>query len=357
MSRAVVALATLGLMLGDQLHGQERKQTVTTGQRNTAVVHVLQNFGDLTFAVLDRAMSECRYEIVHVRWVRDGSQEGRWFGLEEGIHQDIDANGDPRYRLELLRLTAQNLTNDQLDQRRKEYEGRAEFIHLFQSFRVHDVQQAEANYRIYPIDVDEPTRLGRPILRVVVYPLRWDRSIWILDVDTETGYPLYSAEYNNRGQRLSVLIVTEFNPGKGVVTEDTRWKPTMTVVRYDSVEAARQALGDRCRHMIDADANDLPPGYKRSVTQTVEDHVTGNMNYVNFFTDGIDNVFLVQTSGAENPLKPLREDGAHTVFEYRDLNVAQYVFYQNDVRFMIVGRSALRGLQSAVESMYRKAIK
>jgi hypothetical protein len=82
------------------------------------------------------------------------------------------------------------------------------------------------------------------------------------------------------------------------------------------------------------------------------------MDCVSFFTDGIDNIFLVQTSGVTNPLDDLgvKIDG-HTITEYRDLNVAQFVFFEKGVRFIVVGRSTLEGLRGAVKAIYLQAIK
>jgi hypothetical protein len=102
----------------------------------------------------------------------------------------------------------------------------------------------------------------------------------------------------------------------------------------------------------------LPPGYEMSRTQVVE-NLLGEESLVSVFSDGIDNLFLVQTSGVDSLFDQLGISSidTNTVAGYRDLNVAQYAFYSEDVRFLIVGRSSLSGLEATVQAVYRQAIR
>ncbi len=338
-----------GLLLSGSVSAQNRPMSSQARAQRASSAAAIGRASDIDFAVIYRAISEMSYEAGQIRRVRDGSKAGQWVGVRERIHHDVDLTGGERFRLDYVEPVGANIPEQEKLRRRDLYTDKAGFIYTYQGFRVYDVKQAEANYRIYPIVRLE--RLGRPVERVLVYPVRWDRSIWLLDLDVETGYPLYSGEYNNRAQLLSEVLVEAFNPGSTALTADTSWKPTMVVRPFQNPRDAMNALGSESQDLIEEGIDGLPPGYERSTTQIVE-NLYGERNYVSIFTDGIDNVFVIQTPNSDSPFGQL----GNTIAEYRDLNVAQYAFYVKNVRFLILGRSALE-LRSAVESIYHQAVR
>ncbi len=356
MSRVFGALV-LALLLAVPLASQNRRLLHGTGTfQATQTAPAIQRVADITFELIHRAMSRLNFEATQLRRVRDGSQQGDWLEVRERVQHDLDANDQERFRLEYLEPQGNRLSRQELLSRRQLYSSRAGFLYSYQSFRVHDVAEAKANYRIYPFMRTQ--RLGRTVDRVVVYTVRGDRSIWLLDFDTETGYPLYSGEYNNQIQLLSEVVVEEFKIGSVALTSASQWQPQMLVTPYDSLDMALRGLGNRSRRMIHEDVEGLPPGYETLRTQVVE-NLLGEESLVSVFSDGIDNVFLIQTSGVDSLFDQLgiSSTDTNTIAEYRDLNVAQYAFHSEDVRFLIVGRSSLTGLQATVEAVYRQAIR
>lgn len=357
MTRVLLPIALVAL-IGWPLASQGRPRQQSTGTvRATGITPVIQRPADIDFALIQRAMSKLRFESRQLRRVRDGSQQGDWLGVRELLRHDVDSNQQERFELEYIPPETEGLSRAELLHRGERYANNAGFIYSYQSFRVHDVDVAEANYRVYPFLRTQ--RLGRQVERVLVYPVRWDRSIWLLDLDVETGYPLYCGEYNNQIQLLSEIVVEGFETGETVVNDASRWKPRMLVTSYDSVDIALQDLGNRGPKMIREDIEGLPPGYRRIKTQIVEPLARDEKSLVHVFSDGIDTVFLVQTSGAENPFAELGISSADTnaISAYRDLNMAQYTFYSEDVQFLIVGRSSLIDLRSTVEAVYRQAVR
>lgn len=361
MSRVFGVLA-LALLLAVPLSTQNPGSQIRRPRQGTGIAQAtqtapaIQRVADINFELIHRAMSRLNFEATQLRRVRDGSQQGDWLEIRERVLHDLDANGEERFRLEYLEPQGNHFSRQQLLSRHGLYSSRAGFLYSYQSFRVHDVAEAKANYRIYPFMRTQ--RLGRTVERVVVYPVRWDRSIWLLDLDTETGYPLYCGEYNNRIQLLSEVVVEEFKIGSVALTSASQWRPKMLVTPYDSIDIALRDLGNRSRRMIHEDVQGLPPGYDMPRTQVVEDFL-GEESLVRVFSDGIDNVFLIQTSGVDSMFDQLgiSSTDTNTIAEYRDLNVAQYAFHFEDVRFLIVGRSSLTGLRATVEAVYRQAVR
>ena len=361
MSRVYGVLA-VALLLAVPLVSQKPASQFRQPKQRTGIAQAtqtapaIQRVADINFELIHRAMSRLNFEATQLRRVRDGSQQGDWLEIRERVLHDLDSNGEERFGLEYLEAQGNRFSRQELLSRSQLYSSRAGFLYSYQSFRVHDVAEARANYRIYPFMSTQ--RLGRAVERVVVYPVRWDRSIWLLDLDTETGYPLYSGEYNNRIQLLSEVVVEEFKIGDVTLTSTSQWQPKMLVTSYDSIDIALRGLSNRSQRMIHEEVEGLPPGYETSRTQVVENFL-GEESLVSVFSDGIDNLFLVQTSGVDSLFDQLgiSSTDTNTVAEYRDLNVAQYAFHSEDVRFLIVGRSSLSGLEATVHAVYRQAIR
>jgi len=319
------------------------------------------------FTALQRADADLGVSTTQVRRVRD--QYGRMVGVVEQLEV---RPWDDEFRLVPVTPTGQPLaeTSEAVDR----YREHAGFIHRHQSFRVHDAALAATNYIHWPLDTK--VRAGRPVSRALVIPRALDRSVWVLEVDQQTGYPLYRAEYDSTLQLVSELEVTSFQltvpPGSnasatpsGDAGNTWGWVPSFQTTEYPSAPLARQALASDGDAMEIPDASLLGWGFRSHMNLVSEHHFDMERKaLVSGFTDGIDEVFFVQDEGRD-PLSVLpsqslprgAEDGSHSIVRFLDQNVRQYTFFHRGVLTVVVGRGSQLGMDAAAKAFYRQFVR
>jgi hypothetical protein len=231
---------------------------------------------------------------------------------------------------------------------------------------VHDPVAAQSNYGIY--DFGNAHRAGRQVRRVVVFPHRIDKGIWVLDVDTMTGTVLYSAEYDSRLQLINELETTGFSitgnavsPGRLTVgSKPWRWKPRLQVTRYPTFPAAAAALSGVS--LVQPAIGSLMAEYAPSFVQVTEDPVNGDRTLVLGYTDGIDEFFVLQSHGVGDPfagspsMRVATGTSAHAIASYDDPALRVYFFHENGVTFQVAGRGSLLRLKDVAMRLCQQVV-
>ena len=85
--------------------------------------------------------------------------------------------------------------------------------------------------------------------------------------------------------------------------------------------------------------------------------LNGAKHIVLAYTDGIDNCFVLESQVPfdEFRLLPALQD-SHTVAHLEDGGVGHYLFYDEGIRFLVVGRETLGGLERFAKDLYRMAL-
>jgi hypothetical protein len=308
---------------------------------------------EITFDKIDRAMAQRTYRLRQVRRVLDRTRRNdvgnAWVALvEELIHgaqpgsQGSQANQPELFRLELVGMENVALSPAQFEQARKLHQSKAGFLYHFQSFRVFDVAEAAKNYSIAFLGVS--ARAQRPVYRVAVYSRLGGRSGWLLELDLETGYPLYRGEYETTGDLVGEVEVVEFDPNySGSLPQPTT---PAGVTRYGDPAAAALALQLPSRVVPEPDV--LPRGYVFGSAKTVINAYTGKQEVVLIYSDGIDQVFVIASS---DPRESLGE--GHVCAFHRDAaGVAQASFVDRGLSVLLVGRGTDAAFRSLTYRMY-----
>src|SRR5690606_13751542 len=119
----------------------------------------------------------------------------------------------------------------------------AGYLHRHAGFRVEDPSAAERNYQIIPLGTG--VRARRPTWRLAVLPLRFGRTPWLLEVDQETSYPLYQAEYNGAGILVATLQVTSYESFSSPPPDFATiawWKPRLPTSDHPTIADALRNL-------------------------------------------------------------------------------------------------------------------
>lgn len=354
LSAVSLFLALVGQVISAPAYGQRQQAIGSTSSRD-AQIPISRHVADVSFEDIEQAMSKMAYDLVQVRWVRDRGTQARFVGVRELLLHDLDPDGTERILVEPQALSGTTVSPDlflrRKNQREDLYRKRAAYIFFYQGFGVFNAHLAEDNYEILPLARTE--YLGRPVERVLIYPEQWDRSIWLLDLDAETNYPLISREFNNQAQLLSQVVVEEFKAGPDALTQGVKWwEPTAIVA-----QPAEDFSGTH--GVLELNEDDLPPGYQVRKKEVIEDLLTGEMSYVTTMSDGVDNLFLIQRTGMDDPGELLDMVGLprreNAVLTYIDLNVTHYYFVTRDATFQLMGRGSVEDLRSTMARIAVKA--
>jgi len=314
---------------------------------------------DVTFPLLAGAPFQSIYQADQVRRFLDSS--GNLVELQERLTVQGNGNESSPFRLDFIDQLAPKAKSTVAAQAPKWnaiYADHAGLMFLHSGFRVHDPVLAQANYSI--LDFGTARRAGRDVRRVVVYPGRPDKAIWVLDVDTLTGIPLYSAEFDPAARLIGEVEITALSLGSAVVprTANWSWSPHLTITNLTSPQQAAAVLTGT--PTIPGVAQIMPEYALRDV------HVAGNQlnasqTLVFGYTDGIDEFFVSEAFGASDPFQvsPMTPRGAphtHTIASYDDPGLRAYVFHESGVTFEVVGRGSLRRLQDVAKRVCHQAV-
>ena len=287
-----------------------------------------------------------RYEIVQERRVLHRvdprKPETVWVGFEERVrHTPAGRDVARRFQVEFLGFTHTTSGVRSLDEQKVEHGDISEFLFHYQSFRIANAKLAAENYSVRFLGVTD--RMGRSVYRVGVIPHVADRAHWQLDLDVETGYPLYRGEFEPDGKLVSEVIVRRFDPAFDAPVED-RIKPFAEIHR-----SAEQALEKAGYPQVAAPNDDmLPRGYRFQSAKLFPNLLGGPAKVVLVYSDGIDWLSLTVEGGTVN------EFAGHTLKHYRDpsgANLSQYHFVDGGVGYLVMGRGKQRLLELA-QSIY-----
>lgn len=298
---------------------------------------------ELRFSHIKAALN-LSYECTQVRRAVD--KEGNRIGLVEHLRHITGTDGAEKFEMTLSRVEGRSIAPGELQRRQSQYARYQGALYYYQGFQLVDPVRAAENYRL--LYLGEAIRAGRAAFRVAVVPVEGDRSAWVLDIDWETGFPLYRAEHDTVGTQVGELEVTSFrlatpdNPVTG-----TWWTPRMGVVEYAEARACLDAL-DSPQAVMPLPTW-LPRGYSFAAARSVTNLLNGECTAVLDFSDGIDQISVLQTRLVGDGT--LRAGDNYLRFE--EAGVTQLMFVQGQLRVLVIGRaSLLASLQSLALTAY-----
>ena len=301
---------------------------------------VIQGPEDVTWQVLLESPYSCSYQAVQQRTMDDG--QGGLVTLRESLTVEGKGGSDSPFRLSFEAVVGQAPTAP-VRQWSAVYDTHAGLVYRHGAFAVRDAKQARKNYRL--ISFGDATRAGRPAWRVIVFPRRLDKGIWVVDLDRQTGVPLYRAEYSVHGKLISELEVTTFalvNPGAALRNS---WKPSLEISNLNKLNQVASRLSSV---PVEPQVDGIMGEYEQHMMHMTEDPLNGDKSLVIGYTDGVDEFFILQEFGRINPIPIVRSHDAgeaHTIASYNDPHMRVYVFHVAGVTYKVVGRSSLMRLQ------------
>lgn len=330
---------------------------------------------EITFQRIQDAMDRGTYAIRQVRRTREqlplptgGSGTGaggavslvskrtsdtRWVGTKESLlHQGVGTTTRERFQLTFLGIEGRVLTPFELNQRQRLFTESAGFLFRYQSFRVHDVAQAKLNYVIYYLGKTQ--RIGRPTYRIAVIPKRWDRSAWLLDLDLQTGYPLYRAEYTLDVVLRAEVEVTSFQPNVRIPNSTSWWNSTKGFADFNNAATALDQVLATVRSQVVPGQVQLPPGYALARSQVITDAYQGNRTASLIYSDGIDQIFVQQMpeSGSGWSIRAVGDN----LYVFENNGISDFYFAHGGVRFRVLGGASRVMVENTAKAIYRQAV-
>src|SRR5262245_12822554 len=243
----------------------------------------VRSASDVTFDLLARAPFESSYVALRTRRFLGGNGLAGNGGLVEVREQLTlagDGTADSSFDLAFVDIPGGVIDPVASARWDNTYRTNAGLLHKHGCFLVRDPIAAARNYGIYDFGLAQ--RAGREVRRVVVFPFRMDKGIWVVDIDTWTGTVLYSAEFDTGLRLLNELETTVFTPihaavktnpttpptpGVPVLTapplKNWGWQPRMVVTRYPTIDDA--ALVVPTAKLLDPKIQDLVTEYSQSL--------------------------------------------------------------------------------------------
>jgi hypothetical protein len=314
---------------------------------------------DVTFPLLARAPFQSSYQADQVRRFLDSS--GNLVELQERLTVEGNGTESSPFRLDFVDVLGPKPKGPVATQGPKWegiYADHAGLLFLHSGFRVHDPVLAQANYSI--MDFGTARRAGRDVRRVVVYPGRPDKAIWVVDVDTQTGIPLYSAEFDPSARLLGEVEITGLNLGSASIpqTPNWNWSPRLTITNLTSPQQAATVLTGS---PTIPGVGQIMPEYALHDLHVAANALNASQTVVFGYTDGIDEFFVTEAFGASDPFapSPMTPRGAphtHTIASYDDPGLRAYVFHESGVTFEVIGRGSLRRLEDVAKRVCHQAV-
>jgi hypothetical protein len=215
-------------------------------------------------------------------------------------------------------------------------------------FSIRDLSRAVVNYAVY--DFGAVMRAGRLAQRLVVFPNQLDRAFWVIDADLQTSALLYSAEFDGQLRLLSEVEVLSFLPSARVLTAN----PTLTFPDYATATAQMTITAG----LIEPDLSSLA-SYALDGVEVRDDVLSGQQMIVGSYSDGIDQVLVVQMPGTADWLAglPATQKGGQAVGRrFRDPTMAVHMFWEGGVTFHVAASGASLGQDALAKQLYLQAI-
>jgi len=336
-----IAIATISSVAVAQSPSPEGQNAAITGPE------------DITWQLLVDAPFASSYRITQQRTFADGL--GGMVTLRESLEVYGDGTPYSPFRLDFEAVVGQPPvapTSSWGDA----YVSHAGLIHRHGAFAVRDLANACRNYRL--LDFGDVRRAGHDARRVIVFPRRLDKGIWVVDLDLQTGVPLYRAEYNVHGKLLSELEVSSFLPIATPASPPNGWRARLYVSSLSNFSEAASRLSAQ---PVEPDIGSIMGEYVQHMMHVSEDPVNGDKSLVLGYTDGVDEFFIVQEFDRIDPLPipraALDATGAHTIASYDDPSMRVFVFHLQGVTYKVAGRASLTRLQDVALHFCRQIVR
>ena len=314
--------------------------------------YVINQASDITWQLVLEAPHAWSYHTVQQRTLDDG--QGSMVTLRESLKVQGKGSLTSPFRLDFEAVVGQQPAAASNNRWRAAYDAHAGLIHRHGAFAVRDARQAKKNYRL--ISFGDASRAGRAAWRVVIFPLRLDKGIWVVDLDRQTGVPLYRAEYNSNGKLISELEVTSFSLMQASARVRNAWRPRLEVSRLTKLNQVASRLSRQPAH---PEVGGIMNDYEQHMMHMTEDPLNGDKALVLGYTDGVDEFFIVQEFGRLDPLRIPRafdDEEAHTIASYDDPHMRVYVFHHDSVTYKVVGRASLMRLQDVARHFCHQVV-
>src|SRR5262245_26057402 len=335
----------------------------------------VQSANDVTFDLLAHAPFESSYVALRTRRFLGGN--GGLVEVREQLTLEGDGTADSSFDLSFVDIPGGVIDPVASARWDNTYRTNAGLLHKHGCFLVRDPVTAARNYGIH--DFGFAQRAGREVRRVVVFPFRMDKGIWVIDIDTWTGTVLYSAEFDSSLRLLNELETTVFTPIQAVknipsststpgqalpVPSQTKWgwQPRMVVTRFPTIDDVAQVVPDA--KLLSPKIEDIVTEYSQSLCQLTEDPVNGDRTLVLGYSDGVDEFCVLQTLGGQDPFRGLwanlrtAQSGprTHSIASYDDPALRAYVFFENGTLFQVSGRGSLLRLKDVSLRLCQQAV-
>jgi hypothetical protein len=286
--------------------------------------------------------------------VRRFFERGRAVAVREELIVAADGSPDPVFSLRFLAVEGEPAGSPTWTSWSQNYARYASLYQRHGSFRIRDLTRAAANYTLH--DLGPSQRAGRSGRRMVVFPVRPDKSVWLLDVDLATQVVLYAGEYDVQLRLLSEVEALSFTPTANVTSPNV---PSMVVTAVPNVDAARRLMPGAA--FVDPSLQAVAE-YALGRAQVVDNPLNGRRSLVLAYDDGVDEFFVVQSPGTSEYFAGLPSQNKaggstpHTMARTRDPLMASLLFWQSGVGFRVDGRASLRRLDDFAKQVFRQAI-
>lgn len=350
LGSAILAVGTSTQVLPGQVAA-----TTSGAAAGAPALPAIQSAADVTFQLL--AAAPRRHDRTVTQTRRFLAQNGTMAGVHESLEVKAIGVPSPAFRLCFQGVEGQ-LPGSPVEQSwNATYVRCASLFHEHNSFQVHDADLAAANYTLH--DFGSGMRAGRPIRRVVVFPRLLDKAIWVLELDTQTAIPLYSAEYDSSFRLLGELVVTSFQLS---VAPFVASQPAMLLTRHPDFATAVRQL-PTAQGLVDPGIGKIAPDFRLRFVQVTEDPANARKSLVLGYTDGIDEVFVIQTPGTTDIFSVLPgakgavpAANAATIARFRDRALSILTFWHQGVTFQMVGRGSMLRLEQVAKRICVQAI-
>lgn len=305
----------------------------------------------ITWGGLEQAQRNTSRTQVQLRRIME---RGNVITIREELVIAADGSAQPPYSLRFLGVEGEPVGSPLWQQWSQQHSRHANFLQQHGGFAIRDVGKAQANYTLHhfgPI-----VRAGRSAERVVVFPNRLDKAVWLVDVDAATSLPLYSAEYDAQYRLLSEVEVVSFAVGAQLVTANT---PSMTVTVLGSFDAAKAVMNST--GIVNPGLQSVPE-YGLTKVQVVDNPLNARRSLVLVYSDGVDEFFVTQSPGTTDVFASLPSQtksggrDPNTVARYRDASMSVLTFWHDGVTFQVSGRGSLRRLDEFARRTYTQVI-
>jgi len=311
----------------------------------------------LSIAALEQGPRANDHTIVQLRRFFDG--RGGVVTVREELRVDANGTGSPPHVLSFLGVEGE-LPASPLSQKWAQTYGRhSGLFYRHGCFHIHDLVKAQQNYTLHNFGV--VVRAGRTAHRIVIFPNQifpngLDKAIWLLEVDTATFVPLYTAEYDPRFRLLSEIEAVTFS----LTVQLGAPSPSLMVVTpQPSFVAAKAFMGDP--DGVIEPSSTLVGEYGLQSVDVAINPLNNRQSLTLCYTDGVDEFFVVQSPGTSDffaglPTNKSATGNTNTIARYRDASMTVLLFWDDTVGFQVTGRGSLARLDNFAKSIYAQAL-